>query len=1022
MSNIDRRYSYHDDGVLPSEGEYGVTYLTLYSSGAGNVYDGWMWDPDRVHYSETERTFGYRNPDYPDYCWDDEVVVDLSNAQTRQESSEFEQGRITSFNTNVSDQPILLQDIDITGLNEEEREAKATTVLFSAIPLVKDAYIHAEVEIQAKMNISPDNTTGTVRMEAFYIINNESDRTMRPNPVDHRAVCTTDERNTFRFLYWNPALSHEDHNYIGVKLLCTGGTAEIGISDNPEYGDAIITLTSAGLTGDHIDGGHPVSLDIYGKSSVPPNYVLKESDYTVLCTYDTGEVYDVTRLCTYSPEMGSQIVEPETTLTAYYQGLTASMTLYLALVESIELISTAAFQTEYTFDISDYTVLAHYETGDVMDITTDEELIFDPPMGTTITQDTTLTATYAPTYMPGSEFEDTYDVLQYAYREGFADADGYGLIYTYFSDGRLVISGKVPPFELEDDASFTYVPILYKYEDEATWPQPISYDPSNWHISRQMEFERLVRQYWQRQGTSYQQCSRGMTYYHQTLKYNRKRYSWEERQYFEGDIYNIENSNPTIWEYYAPSPQIVAASYSKINECDIDTIEWKATGAPLGLSLFERNNSSLTISHKIRFVGFDRMDTSKIVTLRGCFRYAEDHVDLSFLNSMSFPKLVDIREAFLKCDVSDLTTLNAPNIKILDCAFYWNTGNIRSDLSIPTSNAISMCSICYASENVEYAPFRNWDLSSLEHLDFAFGGSLIPNDFTLGQLVTLNLETADGMFAGCIFSSGNTNFISQWNRMGDNPVSLRGMFAGNKDVSSFTYGGWPSRTPATSYALLTGFQSFLSTIPHGCDLSFFFAGYSGSNVSDLVGASTWNHKIDGIFAYSKIASTDGLNAIGTRCKSAALAFYYCVYLTGDIDDIGNWDMGGCEDIRSMFGNDYSGSAQPLATNYARAVSRWNTQSLKACSFAFYKAGTYGTVDYEYGGFTWQIPAIYLLNTWNHGSLLNDYHMTHYKPTYGSGRNVAGGAPAYYSDSRYDSETGTWVDLRLNLMEWYNNTF
>ena len=60
MSNIERSYSYHDDGVLPSQGEYGVTYLTLYSSGAGNVYDGWIWDPDRINYSETERTFGYR--------------------------------------------------------------------------------------------------------------------------------------------------------------------------------------------------------------------------------------------------------------------------------------------------------------------------------------------------------------------------------------------------------------------------------------------------------------------------------------------------------------------------------------------------------------------------------------------------------------------------------------------------------------------------------------------------------------------------------------------------------------------------------------------------------------------------------------------------------------------------------------------------------------------------------------------------------------------------------------------------
>lgn len=446
MSNIERKYSYLDEGVFPEIGEYGVTYLTLYSSGAGNVYDGWMWDPDRVHYSETERTFGYRNPDYPDYCWDDEVVVDLSNAQTRQETSDFAQGRITSFNTNVSSRPIVLQDIDITGLDEEEREALATTVLFSAIPLVKDAYIQAMVEVQMKVNLSPTNTNGMVRVEAFYILNDESDRTMRPNPVHTFAVSTANERHTLPWLYWNPALNHEDNNYIGVKLLCTGGTAEIGISDDPEYGDAMITLTSAGLTGDHIDSGYPVSLDIYGKTIVPPRYKLKESDYTVLCTYDTGEVYEVTRLCEFTPPMGTKVVDPVTTLTANYQGLTASMSVVLAQLENIELIGlTDFYEDTYTLNIDDYIVMAYYDTGDIMDITDDEELIFDPPMGTVINTDTTLTATYSPEYMPGSEFEDSLEIVKHistGYAYNYYDQYGDGLRYESFNDGSIVITGK----------------------------------------------------------------------------------------------------------------------------------------------------------------------------------------------------------------------------------------------------------------------------------------------------------------------------------------------------------------------------------------------------------------------------------------------------------------------------------------------------------------------------------------------------------------------------------------------------
>lgn len=445
MSNIERKYSYLDEGVFPEIGEYGVTYLTLYSSGAGNVYDGWMWDPDRVHYSETERTFGYRNPDYPDYCWDDEVVVDLSNAQTRQETSDFAQGRITSFNTNVSSRPIVLQDIDITGLDEEEREALATTVLFSAIPLVKDAYIQAMVEVQMKVNLSPTNTNGMVRVEAFYILNDESDRTMRPNPVHTFAVSTANERHTLSWLYWNPALKHEDHNYIGVKLLCTGGTAEIGISDDPEYGDAMITLTSAGLTGDHIDSGRPVSLDIYGKSIVPPGYKLKESDYTVLCTYDTGEVYEVTRLCEFTPPMGSKLIDPVTTLTANYQGLTASMSIVLAQLESIELVGlTDFYEDTYTLNRDDYIVMAYYDTGDIMDVTDDEELIFDPPMGTVINDDTTLTATYSPEYMHGSEFEDSLEIVKHTLVvDGATNHSEYPdhLIYSLYDNGFIKITG-----------------------------------------------------------------------------------------------------------------------------------------------------------------------------------------------------------------------------------------------------------------------------------------------------------------------------------------------------------------------------------------------------------------------------------------------------------------------------------------------------------------------------------------------------------------------------------------------------
>lgn len=439
MSNIERKYAYYDQGVLPATGEYGITYLTLYSSGAGNVYDGWIYDPEnKIPVSATERTFGFRNPTYPQYCWDDEVVVDLSNAQSREEASESAQGRITSFNTNVSSLPILLQDIDTSEMTESQRESAATTVLFTAIPLVKDAYIHAEVEVAMKMNLSEDNTTGNMKVEAFYILNDESDRTMRPHPINHYVVKTEDEWNLLRLLYWNPALKHETNNYIGVKLIATGGTAEIGISDNPEYGDAIITLISGGINGDVIYSGQPVSLEIFGREEVPMGYRLDPDDYTVLCTYDTGEIYDVTKLCTYDPEMWSELTEQYTTLVATYQGLTASMIITLAQVDHIELMGNEFIYDSYTFDINDYTVLAYFDNGDFLDVT--DLCTFSPAMGTTVTTDTTLVATFEPEYMPGSVFSDSLN-LEAVSVIATAPGELGGLQYTLYSNDVVRITG-----------------------------------------------------------------------------------------------------------------------------------------------------------------------------------------------------------------------------------------------------------------------------------------------------------------------------------------------------------------------------------------------------------------------------------------------------------------------------------------------------------------------------------------------------------------------------------------------------
>ena len=617
MSNIERRYAYLDEGVFPEEGEYGVTYLTLYSSNAGNTYDGWVYDPDnKVRESLTARTYGYRNPDYPQYCWDDEVVVDLSNAQSRQESSEYIQGRITSFNTNVSDRPIVLQDIDITGLTEEERENRATTVLFSAIPLVQDAYIQAQVEVQCKCNLSPDNTSGEMRIEAFYILNDESDRTMRPNPVHTFTVSSPNERHTLPWLYWNPALRHEDHNYIGVKLICTGGTAEIGISDNPDYGDAMITLASAGLTGDKIDDGHPVSLEIFGREEVVGGYELDPDDYTVLCTYNTGEIYEVTRMCTFSPAMGTAIIDPITTLTAYYMGLQASMTIRLGLVESIELTGVEdIYEVPYTLNVNDYVVLAYLDNGDILDVTSLCE--FSPAMGTEISSDTTLIATYEPYWMPGASFTDSLNISLH----GIVNRTGQFLIYTLYNDGYADITGRVPAYTVLSEET---------YSETLTVSQGIATFKSN-------------------PGSSYTTSRR-----------------YDKKYSLSGSSVALSVSCPEVANYPISDSNNQISIVFPAFFSNATRIEWKATGKPVGI-----HGDSATNCEEL--INFDKINVSEIRTLSNFLRDSKVS-DISFMRSWrGIRRLYNISGMFANNshieDFSPLESIDFSTVKRADYLF-----------------------------------------------------------------------------------------------------------------------------------------------------------------------------------------------------------------------------------------------------------------------------------------------------------------------------------------------------------------
>ena len=153
--------------------------------------------------------------------------------------------------------------------------------------------------------------------------------------------------------------------------------------------------------------------------------------------------------------MGSEIVDEVTYLTAYYNDLSDVLPIYLGQVMYIELTGNESIHGSYTLDINDYTVLAYFDNGDVWDVTS--QCTFSPTMGTTVTTDTTLTATYEPYWMPGQSFSDTLELVAIGVSET-KGSQSHGLVYTLYDDGRCVITGEVIPWE--------YEPIEQGYSDD----------------------------------------------------------------------------------------------------------------------------------------------------------------------------------------------------------------------------------------------------------------------------------------------------------------------------------------------------------------------------------------------------------------------------------------------------------------------------------------------------------------------------------------------------------------------------
>lgn len=353
------------------------------------------------------------------------------------------EGRVLSFNTLISDDPITIPDTDLTDITEDLKLQKSTTILSAKLPMEKAGQVFTETEIAVKCNISPDNLQGNVRFEVLYVLNGEVDREIRPHSIQNFTIQTENEWNIIRLFYLTPELNIGD-NVLAVKLLCTGGVAEIGISaENSDYGDALIVCTSEGLPiGQVIDDVRPVSMTLTGKDEYTYLDEIHLADFNVTCQYSNGDTYDITNLVTFDPIMDTIVGNDDFTLTASYMGLTSELPIIVNKIDHLEIENTAGLvHGETTIAREDITVKAILQNGDEMIVT--DDCIFDPVIGTTISEETVLSASYSPLWT-----EDNPQLALFTYEmatvvetlTGGASPNDI-ITYTLYEDDYIRITG-----------------------------------------------------------------------------------------------------------------------------------------------------------------------------------------------------------------------------------------------------------------------------------------------------------------------------------------------------------------------------------------------------------------------------------------------------------------------------------------------------------------------------------------------------------------------------------------------------
>ena len=355
------------------------------------------------------------------------------------------EGRILTFNTLISDSPIVIPDTDITDITEDLKVQKSTTILSTRLPMEKTGQVFAEIEIAVKCNISEDNLQGNMRFEALYILNGELDREIRPHSIQNFTVQTVDEWNIIRLFYLTPELN-VGNNTLAIKLLCMGGTAEIGISaENPDYGDALMLCTSEGLPiGQVIEDVRPVSITLTGKDQYTYLDPIHLEDYTVTCRYSNGDIYNITNLVNFNPIMDTIVGNDDFILTASYMGLTSELPIIVDKIDHLEVVSTAGLiHEQYTLKLEDLIVKAILQSGEEKIFT--NECTYDPTIGSSIEEETVIYATYLPLWTEENPQVGTITLEMATVLETISGGSSPNnlLTYTLFEDDYIKIKGEL---------------------------------------------------------------------------------------------------------------------------------------------------------------------------------------------------------------------------------------------------------------------------------------------------------------------------------------------------------------------------------------------------------------------------------------------------------------------------------------------------------------------------------------------------------------------------------------------------